>query len=113
MPHLVLEHSAELDDDAIAATCKALFEAACASPVFRNIASVKLRSVACRNVYMGTSPATFAHLTVWMLAGRSAEEKKSLSRGLLDVMAEHLPDVGALTVDPRDMDTDTYAKRVI
>lgn len=113
MPHLVLEHSAELDGDVISATCKALFKAACANPVFTNIASVKLRSVPCHNVHMGTSPETFAHLTVWMLAGRDEDEKKALSGALLDVMTKHLPDVGALTVDPRDMDTKTYAKRVI
>ena len=48
-----------------------------------------------------------------MLAGRDEDEKKALSGALLDVMTKHLPDVGALTVDPRDMDTKTYAKRVI
>ncbi len=113
MPHLVLEHSAELDDAAIAATCAALFKAANDNPVFKNKASIKLRSVPCHNVLMGTSPGTFAHLTVWMLAGRGAEEKKALSGALLKVMAEKLPHVGALTVDPQDMNTTTYAKRVI
>jgi 5-carboxymethyl-2-hydroxymuconate isomerase len=113
MPHLILEHSAELNADAITTTCEALFKAANANLVFTNKASIKLRSVPCHNVYMGTSPATFAHLTVWMLAGRSDDEKNTLSRALLDVTAEHLPDVGALTVDPQDMNTNTYAKRVI
>lgn len=113
MPHLVLEHSAELPEDLISATCNALFDAVCANPVFVNTASVKVRSVPCHNVRMGTKPETFAHLTVWMLSGRDEAAKKALATFLLNIMADRLPDVGALTVDPRDMMSETYAKRVI
>lgn len=113
MPHLVLEHSAELGADRITATCEALFDAACASPIFTNLASIKIRSVPCHNVRMGTTPETFAHLTVWLLSGREQPFKQDLARALLTVMDSHLPEVGALSVDPRDMDTETYLKRVI
>ncbi|MDV4146301.1 5-carboxymethyl-2-hydroxymuconate Delta-isomerase [Shimia sp. FJ5] len=114
MPHLVLEHSAELagthDLDALS---KALFDAAAASPVFHNIAAIKTRTIACENVHMGTAPATFAHLTVWMLSGRTIEAKQELAESLLAVMDRHLPTVGALSVDTQDMQTETYAKRTI
>ena len=113
MPHLVLEHSADLGDEAIRLTCEALFQTACNSPVFANIAAIKIRSIPCRNVHMGTKPQSFAHLTVWMLSGRDTEQKKTLANDLLNVMDQHLPNVGVLTVDPRDMDSLTYAKRVI
>lgn len=114
MPHLVLEHSAELaqshDLDALS---KALFEAAAASPVFHNIAAIKTRTIACDNVHMGTSPATFAHLTVWLFAGRREEDKTALAESLLAVLDVHLPTVGGLSVDMRDMQPATYAKRTI
>lgn len=113
MPHLVLEHSAELEDEAIRLTCEALFKAACVSPVFANIAAIKVRSIPCNTVRMGTDPQSFAHLTVWMLSGRDTEQKKALAKALLGVMDQHLPEVGVLSVDPRDMDSYTYAKRVI
>jgi 5-carboxymethyl-2-hydroxymuconate isomerase len=114
MPHLVLEHSADLarthDLDAVS---KALFDTAAASPIFHNIAAIKTRTVACDNVHMGTAPATFAHLTVWMFAGRSTEAKAALAESLLAALDAHLPTVGALSVDTRDMQTETYAKRTI
>ncbi len=114
MPHLVLEHSADIarshDLDALS---KALFDAAAASPVFHNIAAIKTRTIACDNVHMGTAPETFAHLTVWMLSGRPVEAKQALAESLLAVMDRYLPTVGALSVDTRDMETETYAKRTI
>ena len=114
MPHLVLEHSANLtrthDLDALS---KALFDAAAASGVFHNIAAIKTRTITCDNVHMGTAPATFAHLTVWMLAGRTTEAKQELAASLLAVLDTHLPTVGALSVDTQDMQTETYAKRTI
>lgn len=114
MPHLVLEHSASLTETHdLDALSKALFDAAAASPVFHNTAAIKTRTVSCDNVHMGTSPETFAHLTVWLLAGRTDEAKKSLGKSLLAVMDAHLPTVGALSVDTQDMQTETYTKRTI
>ena len=114
MPHLVLEHSASLaETHDLDALSKALFDAAADSPVFHNTAAIKTRTIACDNVHMGTSPATFAHLTVWMLAGRTTEAKKALAASLLATLDTHLPTVGALSVDTQDMQTETYAKRTI
>ncbi|MCW8843050.1 MAG: 5-carboxymethyl-2-hydroxymuconate isomerase [Rhodobacteraceae bacterium] len=114
MPHLVLEHSADLaKTHDLNALSKALFDAAAASPVFHNTAAIKTRTIACDNVHMGTAPTTFAHLTVWMFAGRPVETKQTLAAALLEVMNTHLPDVGALSVDIQDMQTETYVKRTI
>ena len=51
--------------------------------------------------------------TVWMLDGRSEAEKTDVAQALLSVLEGHLPDVGTLSVDPRDMARATYAKRVL
>ena len=114
MPHLVLEHSASLaETHDLDALSKALFDAAAASPVFHNTAAIKTRTIACDNVHMGTAPASFAHLTVWLFAGRSVEAKTALAEALLKVLDTHLPTVGGLSVDMRDMQPETYAKRTI
>ncbi len=79
MPHLVLEHSADLaKTHDLNALSKALFDAAAASPVFHNTAAIKTRTIACDNVHTGTDPATFAHLTVWMFAGAPSRPNKPL-----------------------------------
>ncbi len=114
MPHLVLEHSAEIaDTHDLPALSRALFNAACESDLFANPAAVKTRTMPCQNVRMGSSPQTFAHLTVWLLSGRSTTAKAQLAEELMFVLDKHLPDVGSLSVDPRDMTTETYLKRVL
>lgn len=113
MPHLVLEHSSELPAERITATCNALFDAACADPLLSNIAAIKVRSIPCHNTRMATTPQSFAHLTVWLLSGRTVDLKQQLAQRFLAVMDQHLPEVGALSVNPTDMDSDAYAKRAI
>lgn len=115
MPHLVLEHSRELSERYdLAAFADDLFETASAHPVFASHPqAVKVRTLACDNVRSGVSPQTFAHLTVRMLSGRTIEAKSALAADLLQVLVRHLPDVGSLSVEPVDMDTNTYTKRVL
>lgn len=113
MPHLVLEHSHGLSPASVAATCQALFAAACTNPIFTNTAAIKVRSVACHNVHMGTTPETFAHLTIRLLSGRDTDQKKVLAEAFVAVMDTHLPDVGSLSADLQDMNPETYSKRVI
>ena len=114
MPHLVLEHSAELTGSHdLHAAARALFDAAHEGDLFTNKAAIKVRTVACDNVLMGTNPQTFAHLTIYLLSGRTDAARADLATRMLAVLDQQFPDVGALSVDPRDINTQTYAKRVI
>ncbi|TKZ17398.1 5-carboxymethyl-2-hydroxymuconate isomerase [Shimia litoralis] len=115
MPHLVLEHSPDLTHSHdLNAVSKALFKAACESPVFiANPDAVKVRTICCENHQSATTPNTFAHLTVRLLSGREPEAKAQLAQSLLDIMDAHLPDVGSLSVEPVDMDRATYRKRTL
>lgn len=115
MPHLVLEHSATLaDHHDLKGLADALFDAACAHPVFAaNPKAVKLRTIACANGRSGLSVDTFAHLTIRLLSGRTTDAKAGLARDMLAILDAHLPDVGSLTVEPVDIDTATYAKRAL
>ncbi|WP_372887158.1 5-carboxymethyl-2-hydroxymuconate Delta-isomerase [Shimia sp.] len=115
MPHLILEHSDHLaQSHDLGALADALFEAACAHPVFAAAPrAVKLRTIACAHGRSGVVPESHAHLTVRMLSGRSAETKAALAGDLLAVLDRHLPDVGSLSVEPVDMDRTTYVKRAL
>ncbi len=115
MPHLVLEHSDGLNDSHdLKALADALFEAACAHPVFAKAPrAVKVRTIACANTRSGVTPETYAHLIVRLLSGRTSETKAALAGDLLRVLDRHLGDVGSLSVEPVDMDTQTYVKRTL
>ncbi|GAA6209398.1 5-carboxymethyl-2-hydroxymuconate Delta-isomerase [Cognatishimia sp. WU-CL00825] len=114
MPHLILEHSAELSRQRdMNALAKALFEAALESGVFGAGKDIKTRTIACDNVFSGAEPQTFAHLTLRLVAGRPLEVRQKLANDLLAVLEAHLPEVGTLTVLPIEIDQDVYAKRVL
>jgi len=112
MPHLILEHSPELTGQ-VGAVAQALYDATYASELVPNKSAIKVRTIACDNVLMATKPQSFAHLTALLLSGRSTAEKAALARLFLDVLVAQLPEVGSLSVDPRELDVETYVKRVL
>ena len=113
MPHLILEHSEELVETYdIAALIKDLFNTATDSGVF-GPEDIRARSVACQNTVTGAAKPGFAHLTLHMMGGRPEDVRKGLAEDLLAVMLKHLPDIGALSVSPEEIQRETYARRVI
>lgn len=114
MPHLILEHSADLADDYdLAEIAQELFDVTLASGVFGAGKDIKTRTIACENVVMGARPQTFAHLTLRLLAGRSVEVRAKLASDLLAVLEKHMPDVGSISVIPVELDPEVYVKRVL
>lgn len=113
MPHLVLEHSSELSDTHdIGALVHALFETAASSGVFGR-QDIRARSVACDHTVSGASKPGFAHVTLRLMNGRAPEVQRKLAEDLLAVLLEHLPEVGALSVAPVEIQRDIYARRVL
>ena len=47
------------------------------------------------------------------MSGRDTQTKSGLTKRILATMDKMLPDVGSLTVDIKDIDPTTYAKRLI
>lgn len=113
MPHLILEHSAELTETHdIAALVQDLFDTATDSGVF-GAQDIRARSIACDNTIVGAAKPGFAHLSLLMMAGRPEDTRLALANDLLAVMLRHLPEVGALSVAPKEIQRETYARRVI
>ena len=114
MPHIVVEYSATLDQSHdMQALCENLFKVTRDSGVFPDIGAIKVRAAPCPYVFIGKESQSFAHATVRLLAGRNTETKAHLANLILETLDATLPDVGSLTVDIKDIDRETYAKRVL
>ncbi|ELR63976.1 5-carboxymethyl-2-hydroxymuconate delta-isomerase [Photobacterium marinum] len=74
--------------------------------------SVKSRSYPCHTWLVGPEGdlKTFIHLELRMLSGRSAEQKRELSRRLMAILEQHASEINSLTVDIRDMDRECFLK---
>lgn len=111
MPHLILDYSADLNAD-IPAACDILFDAMAGHDVFPNPEAIKLRAAPWAQYRSGTQGGTFAHATIRLLSGRTAQAKADLSATILAAMQTCLGAADSLTVEIRDMDRDSYAKHI-
>ncbi len=113
MPHLVVEHSADIaNHQNMSDLCKTLYDTALRSGEF-DAPTIKVRAISCAASYIGTEPQSFAHVTLHLMAGRDTKTKSRLTQTILNALETSLPDVGSLTVDIKDIDPATYAKRVL
>ncbi len=80
MPHLTLEHSADVETcHDISALCTALFEALAAHPAVPDPRSLKIRALPCPHWHIGTEPQSFAHATLLLLPGRDTATRSDMS----------------------------------
>ncbi|KJY82671.1 5-carboxymethyl-2-hydroxymuconate isomerase [Vibrio galatheae] len=112
MPNLVMEYSNSVDERVnIQGLLEDLHNVALSCGLF-DIDSVKSRSLRCHNWLIGDSGDSqdFIHLSFELLDGRTAEQKRDLSRQLMAVLQEQASHVHSLTVNIRDMDKDCFQK---
>ncbi|MGP9811014.1 5-carboxymethyl-2-hydroxymuconate Delta-isomerase [Rhodopseudomonas sp. NSM] len=112
MPHLVIDYSGEdLGRDRIAPMMDGLAVAAAATGVM-HAADIKIRARGFDDYLVAGRRDSFVHLAVYLLAGRTPEQKEALSIALRQTLVEHCPDIVSLSVDIRDMDPVAYKKRL-
>lgn len=119
MPHLILEHSDNLVEPLdTRAVCAELHAALLRFETF-TLEDMKSRIVARDRYYSGAGAPedVFAHLTVYIMAGRPPERRKEIGAALLAVVKRGLGRSWRerrcdVTVDVREMDRGTYAKEV-
>ena len=76
---------------------------------------VKTRARAVEDYVLGEhapSQSGFIHIIIYLLSGRSTEQKHALTHSMAHALRAKLPDLASITVDIRDMARDTYAKDV-
>ena len=113
MPHIVIEHSTEghghFDADAL---MRALHEAAASTGVVQ-AADLKIRAMAFADYLVAGTRDGFCHVSLYLLEGRTPEQKLRLSEALRAAMVAALPQTKSLSVDIRDMDAVAYKKRLL
>lgn len=114
MPHIVIEYSAPLAaDHDMQALCRHLFDCARATGTFADPAAIRVRALPFQDFALVPGHDSSAHVTLRILAGRDTATKASLTAAILAALIEKLPGVDSLTVDIKDIDPDTYAKRAL
>lgn len=118
MPHLTLEYTRNLNEPDPSRALAALNAAMAASGLFEE-ADIKSRAIVLDNFMIGTAPAAraFAHVRIALLAGRSAEQRKTLADAALAALSATLQAPAGselqLSVETVDLDRPSYAKAVI
>lgn len=113
MPHIVIEHSRNLDDTHdLQALCEDLWQAFAAHSSVTAPETVRVRTIAATASRIGVEPQTFAHATLLLLPGRDEPTREDLARITLAQLESALPDVGSLTVRLTDLNP-PYLKRML
>ena len=89
----------------------ALHDAAASTGVVK-AADLKLRAQSFDDYLVAGEQKSFFHVTLYMLAGRTPQQKETLSVEIREVLVALLADIHSLSVDIRDMDPDAYKKRL-
>jgi 5-carboxymethyl-2-hydroxymuconate isomerase len=114
MPHIIIEYAAPIaEQHDLDKLCKALFDAALETGVFKSPKDVKVRAIPATHWYLQTENDSFIHVTVRLLTGRTTEQKASVTNAMLKTADQLLPEVGSISVDIKELDPATYAKRSV
>ncbi len=112
MPHLVMEYSNSAEDRLnMQGLLEDLHQVTIASGLF-SAKDVKSRAVRVHSWLVGEqgNSVDFIHITLELLEGRSSEQKRELSRALMDVLAEQASHIDSLTINVRDMENESFQK---
>ncbi len=116
MPHFTLEHSADVELDAMACL-RAVNAALVATGHFKEV-DIKSRAYRAEAFLVGTDPAPRAFVAgrLAVLPGRSDEVKAGISSAVLQALLGALPPPGAaqrqVSVEIVDLHRESYAKQV-
>ena len=113
MPHIIIEHSTDGHGSLDAASLmQSLHDAAAATGVVQ-AADLQIRATAFEHYLVAGRRDGFCHVSLYLLEGRTPEQKVLLSEALRAAMVRLLPATKSLSVDIRDMDAVAYKKRLL
>ncbi|WCG82277.1 5-carboxymethyl-2-hydroxymuconate Delta-isomerase [Pectobacterium sp. A5351] len=111
MPHCIAEHSSDIDVNTL---LPAIYRGALESGLFASDGSdIKVRSHAFDRYTTGDQRASFIHVAIKVLSGRTREQKSRLS----DLVLQKIEALGlknlSVTVEVIDIDRLCYAKKIL
>ncbi len=114
MPNLVLEYSNSVEERVnIQGLLEDLHQVVLNSGLFE-ASSVKSRTLRGHHWLIGDvgDDEDFIHIAFELVEGRTQEQKREISKQLMDILVSQASHVYSLTVDIRDMDKDGFTKMI-
>ena len=108
MPHIIIEHSEDLPvlpQVLVEKIHKCTFE----SGLF-DLETIKTRAVAYQQYQLGVGKEGFINVQAHIMAGRTVEQKQTLSEHLLACLKTYCRESDSLSVNIYDMDHEIYRK---
>ena len=112
MPHIVCHYSVGQRMPPVRDILLVLHHAAASTGIVK-AEDLKLRAQAFDDYLVAGEQKSFFHVTLYMLAGRTRQQKETLSVEIRKALVGLLADTRSLSVDIRDMDPDAYKKRLM
>ena len=113
MPHFVIEYSRDVEDHYdIKEIMQIAFDSGVETGVMQAI-DIKVRAIPYDHYRLVNKDDSFAHTTVYLLAGRTDEQKELVALTMRKNLAEYLKTVTSISFDIRDMNTLAYKKRLL
>ncbi|PKG99039.1 5-carboxymethyl-2-hydroxymuconate Delta-isomerase [Paraglaciecola sp. MB-3u-78] len=113
MPHCIIEYSKNLENSMpINELVRVVHSSVFASGLFEE-SSIKARAIEFIHFQTGLSDTPFIHITLKILQGRDHQQKKDLTKLVLDTLSEVIPAPLSLSVEVMDIEKVSYKKIVI
>ncbi|CAM3742379.1 Muconate delta-isomerase [Pseudomonas reidholzensis] len=111
MPHCIIDCPASLAERVGEQTLlAAVHDAIDASGLFKP-GDIKARLNTFSHYRCGAGQDDFVHVALYLFAGRSAEQRRSLASAVVGALVGLLPEVEALSMDVREMARETFVNR--
>jgi len=111
MPHIVCHYSASQEMPPLSEVMMAIHHAAASTGVVK-AEDIKIRAQVFDDYLVAGKAQSFFHVSFYLLAGRTPQQKEMLSIELRRVLSKLLEGTHSVSIDIRDMDPDAYKKRL-
>jgi 5-carboxymethyl-2-hydroxymuconate isomerase len=113
MPHFVIEYARKIEQQIDLSKLLEITYQVGASSGLMMPEDIKIRALPFDHFMMAGTKDTFVHTTIFLLEGRSDEQKEKLSIGLRLEQAKLMPSVTAISIDIQGMNNIAYKKRLL
>lgn len=112
MPHCIIEYTRDVEDKVdIKNLLDVAFDAVDGSGFFDK-AAIKGRAIGFDIYKSGQDRDDYIHVKLRILSGRTTDQKKQLSKHILNALVPHVGDTKSLSVEIIDMDIESYVKKI-
>lgn len=114
MPHAILEYSNNIAPAVQAGEALRLVHGAMTDSGLFKAHDIKTRAHPVHDFLVGEKGASgsFLHATVYLLEGRTTEQKQALSQTIFDKLSLAVKQADSVTVDIRELVKETYRKSI-